>query len=128
MSEPRHPSGSPAGPVTEALPGEWVRVRVDGREYVIAAACPHRKGRLVHGYVNVRTLRITCPLHGSTFDLATGCPTSGPGTGPLAVHRTQAHPPDTGPAAEARPRPEDPHPQAGIAKDANHRQDGRTGS
>jgi len=75
--------------VIEALPGEWVRVRVDGREYVIAAACPHRKGRLIHGYVNVRKLQITCPLHGSTFDLATGCPVAGPGTDPLPVRQRQ---------------------------------------
>jgi protein arginine N-methyltransferase 1 len=48
--------------VIDTLPSEWVRVRVDGQEYVIVAACPHRKRRLVHGYVNVRKLRITCPL------------------------------------------------------------------
>ncbi|MCC3770856.1 Rieske 2Fe-2S domain-containing protein [Streptomyces sp. UNOC14_S4] len=69
----------------EPLPGEWVRVTVDGRPYDIAAACPHRKGRLVHGYVNPRTLRITCPLHRSTFDLTTGCQISGPSAGPLPV-------------------------------------------
>ncbi|MGW1073693.1 Rieske (2Fe-2S) protein [Streptomyces sp. NPDC002537] len=69
----------------EPLPGEWVRVTVDGRAYEIAAACPHRKGRLVHGYVNPRTLRITCPLHRSTFDLVTGCQTSGPSADALPV-------------------------------------------
>lgn len=73
--------------VIEPLPDEWVRVRVNGQEYVIAAACPHRKGRLVHGYVSVRSLRITCPLHGSTFDLATGCPVAGPTTDLLPVRR-----------------------------------------
>lgn len=128
MSEPRRPSGSQAGLVIEALPGEWVRIRVDGQEYVIAAACPHRKGRLVHGYINVRTLRITCPLHNSTFDLATGCPIAGPSTDPLPVHRAETYRPDTGPAAEARTEPDDPHPNAGTAaEDANQRQNGRSG-
>ncbi|MGH3938009.1 MAG: Rieske (2Fe-2S) protein [Pseudonocardiaceae bacterium] len=78
-------------PVVEALPGEWVCVRVGGQEYVIAAACPHRKGRLVHGYVNARKLQITCPLHGSTFDLITGCPITGPGTDPLPVRRAATY-------------------------------------
>ncbi|WP_399095378.1 methyltransferase domain-containing protein [Streptomyces sp. BBFR2] len=73
--------------VLEELPGDRVRVRVAGREFVIDGACPHRKGRLVHGYVNPRTLRIICPLHRSGFDLATGCPVSGPGTDALTVHR-----------------------------------------
>ncbi|MCQ4041479.1 Rieske (2Fe-2S) protein [Streptantibioticus rubrisoli] len=75
-------------PVLEEIDGDSVRVTVAGQEFVIDAACPHRLGRLVHGYVNPRTLRITCPLHRTTFDLATGCPVAGPGTDPLTVHRT----------------------------------------
>jgi nitrite reductase/ring-hydroxylating ferredoxin subunit len=122
-----HPSGSQTDLVIEALPDEWVRVRVGGNEYVIAAACPHRKGRLVHGYVNVRKLLITCPLHGSTFDLATGCSVAGPSTDPLPVRRARAYRTDTGPAAEAQAEPDDPHPQADTAaQDANQRQDGRS--
>lgn len=124
MSEPRQ-----AGPVIEVLPDEWIRVRVGGQEYVVAAACPHRRGRLVHGYVNVRKLRITCPLHGSTFDLATGCPVTGPGTDPLPVRQAEACRPDARPAAEARPGSGSPSPQAGTAtRDANQRQDVRSGS
>jgi nitrite reductase/ring-hydroxylating ferredoxin subunit len=113
--------------VIEALPGDWVYVRVEGQEYVIAAACPHRKGRLIHGYVNVRTLRITCPLHGSTFDLATGCPVTGPGTDSLPVRRVGADRADIGPAAEAHPEPDEPHPKTDTAaQGANQRQDGRS--
>lgn len=74
-------------PVLEELPGDRLRVRVAGREYVTDATCPHRKGRLVHGQVNARTLRISCPLHHSSFDLATGCPAGGPAEDALTVHR-----------------------------------------
>lgn len=70
----------------ELADGERLRVRVAGREFVIDAACPHRKGRLVHGYVNPRTLRIVCPLHRSSFDLTTGCPIAGPTTEALTVY------------------------------------------
>lgn len=69
----------------EQVSDEFIRVRAAGQEFVIAAACSHRQGRLLYGYVNERTLRITCPLHHSTFDLATGCPLSGPASEPLRV-------------------------------------------
>ncbi|MGW3151952.1 methyltransferase domain-containing protein [Streptomyces sp. NPDC001177] len=74
-------------PVLEELPGDRVLVRAAGREFEIDAACPHRLGRLVHGHLNPRTLRITCPLHRSSFDLATGCPVTGPAERSLTVHR-----------------------------------------
>jgi nitrite reductase/ring-hydroxylating ferredoxin subunit len=67
------------------LPGEEVLVTVGEREFVIAAACPHRKGRLLYAYVNAKTMRITCPLHRSTYDLVTGCQVSGPAASGLAV-------------------------------------------
>ncbi|MFF4415300.1 Rieske (2Fe-2S) protein [Streptosporangium sp. NPDC001559] len=73
--------------LTELDEGRLVRVRVAGREFVIDAACPHRGGRLVHGYVNSRTLRITCPLHRTAFDLTTGLPVGGPADRSLTVHR-----------------------------------------
>lgn len=69
----------------EQISDELIRVRAGGQEFVIAAACSHRQGRLVYGYVNDRTQRITCPLHHSTFDLATGCPLSGPASERLCV-------------------------------------------
>ncbi|MGB6162349.1 MAG: Rieske 2Fe-2S domain-containing protein [Pseudonocardiaceae bacterium] len=100
---------------------------MNGREYVIAAACPHRKGRLVYGYVNVRKLRITCPLHGSTFDLATGCPVAGPTTEPLPVHSARAFCPDIGTTAETRPGPDDSQPEVDTSAQGETRQhDGRS--
>nr|WP_202446822.1 Rieske 2Fe-2S domain-containing protein [Streptomyces sp. SID5468] len=71
----------------ETADGRQVEVTVAGCRFLIDAACPHRKGRLVHGYVNARSLRITCPLHHSSFELATGRPVTGPATEPLAVGR-----------------------------------------
>lgn len=67
------------------LSDDLLRVEIDGEQYLAAAACPHRKGRLVFGYVNARKLRITCPLHYSTFDLERGHVISGPADSPLAV-------------------------------------------
>jgi type I protein arginine methyltransferase len=74
-------------PQLRELPDDRLRVRVAGQEFVIDASCPHRKGRLVHGQVNPRTLRITCPLHHSSFELTTGCRVNGPAPDPLTVYR-----------------------------------------
>lgn len=79
----------PSGPSIRKLPDDRVEVEVGGQRFVVGATCPHRKGRLAYGYVNGRTRRITCPLHHSTFDLATGCPVSGPTVDPLPVHERE---------------------------------------
>lgn len=60
-------------------------IEVAGRRILTQAECPHRRGRLRYGYLNDRTLRITCPLHHSTFDLLTGRQVAGPPCGPLRV-------------------------------------------
>jgi nitrite reductase/ring-hydroxylating ferredoxin subunit len=60
-----------------------VRVTVDGRSFLIADTCPHRDGRMLYGYVNPVRLRITCPLHRSSFDLVTGEVLTGPSEGAL---------------------------------------------
>jgi nitrite reductase (NADH) small subunit len=62
-----------------------IEVQVNGTTYRTQAACPHRKGRLTFALVNSRTLRITCPLHHSTFDLSTGRRLAGPACADLAV-------------------------------------------
>lgn len=66
-----------AGSVEPAC-GATVRVQAAGRTFLAAAKCPHRDGLLVYGYVDAARLRITCPLHRSSFDLATGAVVSGP--------------------------------------------------
>lgn len=72
-------------PVIRHVGEDRLRVEVGGRCFEIAALCPHRKGLLVHGYLNPRTLRITCPLHHSAFDLATGRRLAGPAECDLAA-------------------------------------------
>ncbi|MDQ3576374.1 MAG: Rieske 2Fe-2S domain-containing protein [Actinomycetota bacterium] len=68
-----------------ALSADEVLVSVGDKDFIIAAECPHRKGRLAYAHVNAATSRITCPLHKSTYDLATGCQVSGPAAGTLSV-------------------------------------------
>lgn len=71
-----------AGSVTSAGDGK-VRVQAGARAFLVAATCPHRDGLLLYGYVNSARLRITCPLHRSSFDLVTGAVVSGPSDGAL---------------------------------------------
>lgn len=55
---------------------EAVVVRDGGRLFALADSCAHLGGPLSEG--SVRDGCITCPWHGSTFDLATGRVTRGP--------------------------------------------------
>jgi nitrite reductase (NADH) small subunit len=45
----------------------------DGRVYATEPWCPHRGGPLIDGLVAAG--KVVCPLHGFTFDLASGKPT-----------------------------------------------------
>ena len=49
---------------------------IDGKYYAIGSKCSHRGGDLSKGKLNGKI--ITCPLHGSKFDVTTGKLTSGP--------------------------------------------------
>ncbi|HWO67567.1 MAG TPA: Rieske (2Fe-2S) protein [Umezawaea sp.] len=71
--------------VLRQLDADLLLVEVGEHRFLTQAACPHRKGRLLFGYVNDRRLRITCPLHHSTFDLTTGAQVAGPPCGDLKV-------------------------------------------
>jgi nitrite reductase [NAD(P)H] small subunit len=44
----------------------------DGRVYATEPWCPHKGGPLIDGIVAAG--KVVCPLHGYTFDLATGKP------------------------------------------------------
>jgi nitrite reductase (NADH) small subunit len=69
------------GTVEEIPVGEGRAFAVDGTEVAVyrlrdgslralAAVCPHRGGPLADGLMDGRV--VVCPLHGHTFDLATG--------------------------------------------------------
>ncbi|MCJ1681502.1 Rieske (2Fe-2S) protein [Streptomyces sp. APSN-46.1] len=64
---------------------DLVLVEVAGRKVLAAARCPHRQGKLKFARVDGGRLTITCPLHYSTFDLATGARTAGPACDPLRI-------------------------------------------
>jgi len=60
------------GQITEAR-GEGIRLlvaRVEGKYYTAQALCPHMKGNLARGKLD--GFIITCPLHGSQFDIRDG--------------------------------------------------------
>ena len=64
-----------------ASPGyipERFAVKLKGKEYLIPVACTHREGRLDCGFINEKNGTITCPLHFSKFDIASGKRLSGP--------------------------------------------------
>ena len=54
-----------------ALPyGLLLVANVGGEYYAIGSICTHEGGDLAEGWIDGR--EVTCPLHGSVFDLATG--------------------------------------------------------
>ncbi|NET62801.1 MAG: Rieske (2Fe-2S) protein [Symploca sp. SIO2E6] len=57
---------------------EHFSVDLKGKEYLIPVACPHRQGRLNCGLINDQKGTITCPLHFSKFEIASGKRISGP--------------------------------------------------
>ncbi len=65
--------------------GEQVAIVRDGeRLYAVANRCSHANASLAAATVADGAL--TCPSHGSTFDLATGEPTCGPANRPIATY------------------------------------------
>ncbi|OJZ70405.1 (2Fe-2S)-binding protein [Mycobacterium paraffinicum] len=79
-------SGVNLGPVDQIPVGEGRTFVVEGRQIAVFrlrdgslraldAVCPHRGGPLADGLADARV--VICPLHGFTYDLATGCEVSG---------------------------------------------------
>ncbi|WP_374023375.1 Rieske (2Fe-2S) protein [Mycobacterium sp. HNNTM2301] len=70
------------GPVDQIPLGEGRTFVVDGRQIAVFrlrdgslraldAVCPHRGGPLADGLIDTRV--VICPLHGFTYELASGC-------------------------------------------------------
>ncbi|MFG2049408.1 Rieske (2Fe-2S) protein [Micromonospora sp. NPDC048935] len=58
----------------------------DGSLRAVSAVCPHAGGPLADGLVDMKV--VVCPLHQNTFELATGCSTTG--QPPLTVYPVRA--------------------------------------
>jgi nitrite reductase/ring-hydroxylating ferredoxin subunit len=69
--------------------GERELVVCHTREGVFAVdnVCTHAMARMSEGFL--KGTRITCPLHGATFDVRTGAVLGGPATMPLVAYQTR---------------------------------------
>ncbi len=66
----------------------WVLVcNVKDRLFAVSAICSHQAKPLFNG--RVRNCKITCPVHGARFDLATGEPLDLPATKPIPVYEVR---------------------------------------
>lgn len=76
--------------ISEVPPGSMLLVgtvavfKVDGAFCATQATCPHRQGPLNDGTLDGST--VTCPWHGSRFNVCTGAVLRGPATGPLKTY------------------------------------------
>lgn len=55
--------------------------------FAVDNVCTHAFARMSEGYL--KGTRLTCPLHGATFDVRTGAVLGGPATMPLAAYQTR---------------------------------------
>ena len=67
--------------------GRKAQFNVDGKLCATQADCPHKQGPLVEGELSGST--VTCPWHGSQFDVSTGAVLQGPATEPLKTYPVQ---------------------------------------
>ena len=68
--------------------GEQVALfNTGGSYYAVANRCSHANGPLVDGALDGAT--VTCPLHDSRFDLATGQPLCGPAARPIKTYEVR---------------------------------------
>jgi 3-phenylpropionate/trans-cinnamate dioxygenase ferredoxin subunit len=82
------------GKVADCAPGTLRAVTAEGKQillvnaggmiYALGRRCTHLGGDLSQGKLTGAT--VTCPRHGSVFDVATGKALSGPRIGPLKLN------------------------------------------
>lgn len=81
---------------SEVAPGEVVAfeaagmpvavANVDGTFYAIYNICSHALAMLSEGELDTDECTLTCPLHGSAFDLKTGEPVTLPAFQPVPIY------------------------------------------
>ena len=72
-------------PGSAALIGDAAVFNVSGKFCATQARCTHRGGQLTQGKFDGST--VTCPLHGSQFNVCSGNVLRGPATDPLMTYR-----------------------------------------
>ncbi len=94
MEATKFPGIKPPAPgAAIRLQGEGVAIavfNVEGQLLAVDAKCTHVGGPLEKGLVANRI--ITCPWHGSQFDLQTGHVVRGPAVKPIVSYRVQVDP------------------------------------
>ena len=75
------PSGEVA--VVKTAQGRVAVFNVDGELHAVEDRCSHQEAYLSDGWAE--GCEVECPLHGATFDLRTGHPTTPPATEPVRV-------------------------------------------
>ena len=85
--------------------GDLLVHRSGEKLFAIAVRCTHQGAPLDRGPVRIQTSMqtVTCPAHGSVFDLETGRVMRGPATTPVAAYETRIN----DGAIEVRVRSED---------------------
>lgn len=73
------------GRLPDAPGGSVVVMRLEGRLHAIRDECPHNGASLADGTLEGRI--ITCPQHGSQFDVTTGARERGPSDFPIRTYR-----------------------------------------
>ena len=81
------PEGKPVRQMAGEVP--VVAIRSGGRVHVLANRCSHMSGPLSDGELADGCL--TCPWHGSRFDLTDGSVRRGPATAPQPSYETRVH-------------------------------------
>jgi nitrite reductase/ring-hydroxylating ferredoxin subunit/uncharacterized membrane protein len=86
MPEQELAEGRPACALVDGVP--VLLVRKGGEIHALANRCTHRGGPLHEGEVGDG--RVTCPWHGSEFDLRTGSVEKGPASSPQPAYETRS--------------------------------------